>query len=93
MRSQFEVKVGWIVINPPELATPLCRQWNTHRVHLIGFAASNEAHGAWRTKNPTCPIEDQSAVAPETGQGQGFTSRIMLKGVSIALRKWVKPAS
>jgi len=57
-------QLGRIVLNPPELKTTLCGRWNPQRTHLIGLTAFNQAAGSWRTKNSTCPDENQSAGAP-----------------------------
>ena len=51
VRSPFEMKVGRMVLNQPELATKRCRQWNHQRSAPLGLTASIQAPGSWRTKN------------------------------------------
>jgi len=62
VRPPFDVKVGRIVLNQPELATKRCRQWNNQRPDLIGLTASTKAPGSRVT--PTCTDKHQSTVAP-----------------------------
>jgi hypothetical protein len=63
VRPTFEVKVGSVVLNAPELVAMLCRQWSSQWTPLSGFPASIQAFGSWRTKKPYLPHESQSAVA------------------------------
>jgi len=51
--SAAGVEVGGIVFNLPEFATTLWRLWGARWSYLMGFEASFQARGSWRTKNPT----------------------------------------
>jgi hypothetical protein len=44
VRPPLDVKVGRMVLNPPDLSTTLRRQGNSQRTHLIGLTASTQSH-------------------------------------------------